>query len=103
MKVMTVAGTPIASLRDSVTIGLGIVSTGASIVAFLHVPDSTWSHDWIEQARLLSHARPSWGRVASVATTMWFWGELVGLLFNRKRRALHDFIAETVVIREDQT
>jgi uncharacterized RDD family membrane protein YckC len=28
----------------------------------------------------------------------WFWGELVVLLFNRRKRALHDFIAGTVVV-----
>lgn len=31
---------------------------------------------------------------------VWFWSELVTMLFNKKKRALHDFIAGTVVIQE---
>lgn len=104
IKVMTVAGAPIgwreALLRESVAIGLGTISTAASIVAVLHIADASWSHSWTEQAKLLGDARPSWGRAASIATRAWFWSELVILLFNRKRRALHDFIAGTIVIRK---
>jgi uncharacterized RDD family membrane protein YckC len=32
---------------------------------------------------------------------LWFWSEVIVLLFNKKRRALHDFIAKTVVVVED--
>ena len=31
----------------------------------------------------------------------WFLLELITMLFNKKRRALHDFIAGTVVVRSD--
>ena len=30
---------------------------------------------------------------------IWIWSELIVMLTNRRRRALHDFIAGTVVIR----
>jgi len=30
--------------------------------------------------------------------TGWFWAEVVTMLFNKKRRAVHDFIAGSVVI-----
>ncbi len=33
--------------------------------------------------------------------SIWTWGELFVLLLNKKRRALHDFIAGTVVISEE--
>jgi uncharacterized RDD family membrane protein YckC len=36
------------------------------------------------------------GRIGDV----WFWSELITMLFNKKKRALHDFIAGTVVIQE---
>jgi uncharacterized RDD family membrane protein YckC len=32
-------------------------------------------------------------------TTYWFWAEFITMLFNKKRRAIHDFIAETAVIK----
>ncbi len=48
---------------------------------------------------------PSWVRslliVSSIALLVWHLLEIVTMLFNKKRRALHDFIAGTVVIRTD--
>lgn len=41
---------------------------------------------------------PAWYKPANWAQNIWFWSELVVLLTNRKRRALHDFIAGTVVV-----
>jgi uncharacterized RDD family membrane protein YckC len=103
IKVVTLAGDPIAwreaLLRDSVGILFGAISTAAMMVALLHLPDSSLSHHWREQARLLQAAEPAWGQAAGQVMAVWSWSELVVLLFNRKRRALHDFIAGTVVIR----
>jgi hypothetical protein len=41
---------------------------------------------------------PSWYKPLRWTRTSWDLGELVVLLTNRKRRALHDFIAGTVVV-----
>jgi uncharacterized RDD family membrane protein YckC len=35
----------------------------------------------------------------SAVNSIWFWGEFITMLTNRKRRAIHDFIAGSVVIR----
>lgn len=103
IRIVTVSGARIrwreALLRDSVSIGFGVVFTAAHIEAVLNIPASKWSSDWKQQAQLLSASEPTWGRAATAVMSVWFWGELVVLLFNRKRRALHDFIAGTVVIR----
>jgi uncharacterized RDD family membrane protein YckC len=42
-----------------------------------------------------------WYQVVNVAYQIWVWSELVVMLTNKKRRALHDFIAGTVVILRD--
>ena len=103
IKIVTVSGARIgyreALLRESVGIGFGIISTAAHLVAVMNVPESKWSYDWTQQAQLLNDAEPRWGQAAMTLLSAWFWGELLVLLFNRKRRALHDFIAGTVVIR----
>jgi len=103
VKIVTVGGGPIgwreALLRDSVGIGLGLISTATTIAAFLRIPEASWSHHWMRQAELIRDAKPAWGRAAGTAASVWFWSELVVLLLNRKKRALHDFIAGTVVIR----
>jgi uncharacterized RDD family membrane protein YckC len=104
IKVVTVGGASIAwreaLLRDSVGIGFGIIATVASVDTFLRIPASSWSDNWVQQAKLIGDARPMWGRAAHTCLTIWFWSELVVLLFNPKKRALHDFIAGTVVIRK---
>jgi len=41
---------------------------------------------------------PSWYKSLQWIQNAWVWGELIVLLTNRKRRALHDFIAGTVVV-----
>jgi hypothetical protein len=46
----------------------------------------------------LDEATPSWHSVTDGLYWAWIASELVVLLFNEKRRALHDFIAGTVVI-----
>ncbi len=42
---------------------------------------------------------PVWYQPVGIISGVWFWSEFVVLLTNRKRRALHDFLAGTVVIR----
>lgn len=52
-----------------------------------------------EVDRLLHAATPLWGLWAGYAQTAWLFSELIVLLFNEKKRAIHDFIAGTVVIK----
>jgi uncharacterized RDD family membrane protein YckC len=40
-----------------------------------------------------------WFWLANSVPALWFFAEVVTMLTNRKRRALHDFIAGTVVVR----
>jgi uncharacterized RDD family membrane protein YckC len=42
---------------------------------------------------------PAWSRGVSIIERVWNWGELIVLQTNRKKRALHDFIAGTVVVQ----
>ncbi|MFC1544349.1 RDD family protein [Gemmatimonadota bacterium] len=49
---------------------------------------------------VLNEATPTIGSfVLSIASTVWFLLELATMLLNEKRRAIHDFIAGTVVVR----
>ena len=51
-----------------------------------------------ERIDVLPEVAPSWNRPLSWAANIWFWSELLVLLTNQQRRALHDFLAGTVVI-----
>lgn len=57
---------------------------------------SIWDYSKVLQA----HQSPlaAWGQSLY---NLWFWGEVIVLLFNDKKRALHDFLAGTVVIVEE--
>ena len=40
--------------------------------------------------------------VIPIVGFLWTWSELIVMLFNQRRRALHDFIAGTVVIADQK-
>jgi uncharacterized RDD family membrane protein YckC len=53
-----------------------------------------------ERREYIVESAPSWLKSVQVTGAIWGWGELIVLLTNRKRRALHDFIAGTVVVHD---
>ena len=46
-----------------------------------------------DRTQYLRANAPTWYRPVDVIFSIWVWGELLVLLTNRKRRALHDFLA----------
>lgn len=50
-------------------------------------------------AALTSHA-PSWYMAVLILMQIWVWGSLIAILCNKKRRAPHDFIANTAVVQK---
>ncbi len=55
----------------------------------------------IEKSRLLAEHSPKFSKYASFISNVWYWSEMVILLSNKRKRALHDFIAGTVVIQKE--
>jgi uncharacterized RDD family membrane protein YckC len=101
--VVRVSGAPIgwreALLRSSVEIVLGTIASISNLIARTQLPEADWTKGWMEKVNLIQTLEPSWGFWSAYALSAWIWSELVTMLFNRKRRALHDFIAGTVVVR----
>ena len=86
-----------ALLRDSVAIGIALIRLPFLLFVFLGWEWSSWSTMSPElRGQLLRERNPvePW---CDYAQHTWFWSELIVLLLNEKRRALHDFIAGTVV------
>jgi uncharacterized RDD family membrane protein YckC len=52
----------------------------------------------MERSQHLVDLAPRWFKPVQILHQVWTWSEFIVLLSNRKRRALHDFIAGTVVI-----
>ena len=83
----------IAFLRSSVDIIFSFLQLigfigGLSVVSFTQY----------QASNRMSDIFPSWYIWVEILGQLWFWGETIILLFNKKKRAIHDFIAGTVVI-----
>jgi uncharacterized RDD family membrane protein YckC len=78
---------------------LGLLMSVGMATALLHLSDAEYhALSWGERAKQLVDLAPSWYRPLQIVNRIWAWSELIVLLTNRKKRALHDFIAGTVVV-----
>jgi uncharacterized RDD family membrane protein YckC len=72
------------------------------LVAFSKVDQQAYlASGFFARNELIWPLFPSWYKYYDISSQIWIWGELIALLFNRRKRALHDFIAGTVVIHKD--
>jgi uncharacterized RDD family membrane protein YckC len=102
IKVTGPDGSPIAArqawLRSSVDLALAGISCAAGVYTLATWTGPEWSSlSWGERGRELTNRNPVF-TVHEWASQLWLWSELLVLLLNEKRKALHDFIAGTVVI-----
>jgi uncharacterized RDD family membrane protein YckC len=103
VRIRKVSGEPVgyreAFLRYLPDCVLGLLSSIAMIIAVFHMSDAEYhalaSH---ERFKRMLELVPFWYKPTHILSYVWIWGELIVLLTNRKRRALHDFIAGTVVV-----
>ena len=76
----------------------------AWLVPLFHLTDAEYSaFTFMERSRRMAEFAPVWSKPVQWLQMIWIWGELIVLLTNRKRRALHDFIAGTVVVHAAPT
>ena len=83
---------------------MGIGSSLAGMVAVLSLTDAQYfaAASFLERSQVVAAAMPSWNGPVTIALNIWIWGEFLVMLTNKKRRAIHDFIAGTVVIKDAQ-
>jgi uncharacterized RDD family membrane protein YckC len=55
---------------------------------------------FMDRSKYLVARAPAWYGTVNLLLQLWVWGEFVVMLTNKKRRALHDFMAGTVVIHQ---
>jgi uncharacterized RDD family membrane protein YckC len=88
--------------RSSVDIGFALLMLCVEVWALTQVNGEQYSAAaFVERMQLLQSYYPSWFRIVTIAQNIWIWSEVVVLLFNKRKRALHDFIARTVVIHKE--
>lgn len=99
----TEAGFRRAFYRHCVDLGFSILMTATTVYSLLSVAAAEYDALGFEGKMLMmDEATPSWSRVTDLLYLIWIGSELVVLLLNEKRRALHDFIAGTVVIHTER-
>ncbi len=106
VKVTLSNGSPVglkqAFLRSSVETGFTFLSLVATVIAILHAdPEQYLPVGWNERAEHVASLFPAWHMIVGLASAIWGWSEVIVLLFNKRRRALHDFIAGTIVIYKE--
>lgn len=59
------------------------------------------SQNFNDRLDMLVDQYPAWHQTVDYANGIWVWGELIVLLLNQRKRAIHDYIAGTVVIHKE--
>lgn len=103
-RIAMVDGSPVtlkaACLRYAVLFILSALSGIALIMATLNMSDELYfSLSYMDRAAKMVELAPGWYYTVSMLMQVWIWSEFVTMLLNKRRRAVHDYIAGTVVLR----
>ncbi|MBV9224427.1 MAG: RDD family protein, partial [Acidobacteriaceae bacterium] len=103
LRIRKTSGEPVGSRealwRAAPDLLFSLVGAIALYVASLQIDPSHYRElSFLDRLTALNKPVPAWYHPLDILQNVWNWGELVVLLTNRKRRALHDFLAGTVVV-----
>lgn len=88
-------------LRYAPELALGLLLSLSLIPPLLRMTDAEYHGlSFLERSSRLWELAPAWTQPLQIAQQVWIFSEIVVLLTNDKRRALHDFLAGTVVAYE---
>ncbi len=98
-------GSPItrkaAFVRYSVLFGLSMLTSAALAYSALQIPEDHYmSLGFVQKSMLMTAAAPPWYKGVNLAMNVWVWSEFITILFNKRKKALHYYLAGTVVIRK---
>jgi uncharacterized RDD family membrane protein YckC len=104
LRIQMADGSPVSAraalVRTSVITALATLSSVAEAMAALSMDDASYlAMGMWERLEGLGAAEPSWQLLVSVLMQVWIWGTLIIMLTNGRRRAPHDFLAGTVVVK----
>lgn len=97
------AGFTRAFYRHAIDLAFSVVTSVLTIYALLSVTDVEYSMLSLDnRLGLVENRTGAWLAVLNWLSFAWVASELVVLLLNEKRRALHDYIAGTVVVHTSE-
>lgn len=89
-----------AILRHIVLLVLTIFSVVLMISCLLIADEETYTNlSWLNQSEYLMSLSPVLFTIYTWASNIWVYSEFIVLLTNRRKRAIHDFIAGTVIVK----
>jgi len=103
IKVVTLAGDPIgwrhALMRHSVDLVVAVASSATWMLGLFALAQADFeSAGFMERMHLAKEARQAWDYWPRALGLAWICSEMVVLLLNEKKRAIHDYLAGTVVV-----
>jgi len=91
-----------AFLRSSPDLIFALSLTAVEVLALPNADFEVYSNaGWMERSDYLWLFISAWYGLIGFVPILWYWGEFIVLLCNKRKRALHDFIANTVVIHRE--
>ncbi len=104
IKILKLDGTDVtwreAILRQSITYVLTIFGSAITIYALSKADGAYYeSLGWMQKQQYLFALIPVLFKIYTWTNNIWVYSELFVLLFNKRKRALHDFIADTVIVK----
>ena len=91
-----------AFLRSSVEVGFAIPISIIMTMILIRLPDNEFtSLTFTEYAQNIKELKSAYTHRLENLNESWICSEFIVLLFNKKKRAIHDFIAGTVVVHKD--
>jgi uncharacterized RDD family membrane protein YckC len=105
MRIANLDGTPVttrtAFIRYSPLFALAALSTIATALTSLRLgADGLVGLSYMEQMVALNQHQPAWAKYVGWITQAWYIVGAITLAANPRKRAVHDFIAGTVVLRD---
>jgi uncharacterized RDD family membrane protein YckC len=105
IKIININGNPVgwkeAILRHLVDLLLGLPATLAMIIVMFGMTDDQFIlMTFHERQKWIFEHMPFWYKPSRWINQIWIFSEFIVLLCNDRKRALHDFIAKTAVIKK---
>lgn len=103
-KIIRIDGKPIewkeAFLRHIVMLALTILSVIVMTICLLKADDETYKNlGWLQRSQYLMSLSPLFFKLYTWTSNIWVYSEFIVLLTNKRKRAIHDYIAGTVIVK----
>lgn len=89
-----------AFLRHIILFIFTILSVIMMTICLLKADNETYTNlGWLERSQYLMTLSPLFFKIYAWTSNIWIYSEFVILLTNKRKRAIHDFIAGTVIVK----